>query len=101
MAWVDGKAFRLFLVAFADVLTRWKALERFESLREIIGHQEGVQMPFQVVMGLVVIPFHRGLFEHAIHSFHLAIGPRMVGFGQPMVNARFLADTIKDMLKGV
>jgi hypothetical protein len=25
----------------------------------------------------------------------------MVGFGQPMVNARFLADAIKEMLKGV
>ena len=57
MAWVDGKAFRFFLPALADVLIRRKSLERFESLCEIIGHQKGIQMLFQVVMGVVVILF--------------------------------------------
>jgi hypothetical protein len=101
MAWVDGKAFWLFLPAFADVLIRCQSFERFESLREIIGHQEGMQMLFQVVMGHVVIPFYGGLFERAIHPFHLAIGPRMVGFGQPMVNPVCTTDAIKDMVKGI
>ena len=42
MAWVDRKAFWLFLPAFADVLIRCQSFERFEPLREIIGHQEGM-----------------------------------------------------------
>ena len=46
MAWVDGKAFRLFLPACDDVFIRGKALKRFESLGEIIGHQKGLQMHF-------------------------------------------------------
>jgi hypothetical protein len=101
MAWVDGKAFRLFLPAFADVLIRGQAFERFESLREIIGHQEGLQMLFQVVMSLIVILFHGGLFERAVHPFDLAIGPGMVGCGQPMVNPMLMTDAIKDMMKGL
>jgi hypothetical protein len=48
MVWICGKSFRLFLPAFADVLIRGKAFERFESLGEIISHQEGLQMLVQV-----------------------------------------------------
>ena len=58
-------------------------------------------MLFQVAMGFVVIPFHGSLFERTVHPFHLAIGPGMVGFGQAMVNPIFMADAIKDMVKGI
>jgi hypothetical protein len=57
MVRINGKSFRLFLSASVDVFIRGKAFERFESFREVIGHQEGLQMLFQVVMGLVVIRF--------------------------------------------
>ena len=52
-------------------------------------------------MGFVVIPFHGGLFERTVHPFHLAIGPGMVGFGQPLVNPMLMTDAIKDMGKGI
>ena len=52
-------------------------------------------------MGLVVVLFHRGVFERTVHAFHLTIGPGMVGFGEAMVDAKLLADALKDMLKGV
>jgi hypothetical protein len=58
-------------------------------------------MFFQVVMDLVGICFHNGLFECAVHAFDLAIGPRMVGFGEPMVDALLLTDTIHAMIKGI
>jgi hypothetical protein len=79
----------------------YKALQRFESLRAIIGHSKSRQMPFQVVMGFVVIPFHGGRFARTVHPFHLAIGPGMVGFGQPMVKPMFMTDAIKDMVNGI
>ena len=58
-------------------------------------------MFFQVLVGLVVIFFHGGVFERAVHAFHLAIRPGMVGFGQPMVDAILMTDAIKNMLKCV
>jgi hypothetical protein len=54
-----------------------------------------------MVMGLIVILFHGGVFERAVHAFHLAIRPGMVGFGEAVLDAILLADALKDMLKGV
>jgi hypothetical protein len=70
---ITGKAFRLFLPASADVFIRCEPFERFESFREVIGHEEGLQMLFQAIMGLVVVRFHGGVFERAVHAFDLAI----------------------------
>jgi hypothetical protein len=52
-------------------------------------------------MGLIVICLHRRFLERPVHAFDLAIGPRMVGFGQPRINPILLADAIKDMMKGL
>jgi hypothetical protein len=99
MVRIRGKPCWLFVPALTDVLIGCDSFERFESLREVIGHQEGMQMLFQVVMSLVVILLHGGVFARAVQAFYLAIGPRMVGFGQPMVDAILLTDAIKDMAK--
>lgn len=48
-------------------------------------------------MSLVVIFFHGGVFERTVHAFDLPVAPGMVGFGQSMVDARFLADAVKDV----
>ena len=101
MAWGNGQAFRLWLPAFVDVLIRGKAFERFESLRDIIGHQEDLPRLLQVVTGFVVILFHGGLFERAMHAFRWAIRPGIGGCGQPMVNPRLTTDARKDLVKGI
>jgi hypothetical protein len=101
MVRICGKAFWRFVPALTDVLISGESLKRFESLGEVIGHQEAMQMLFQVVMSLVVILFHGGVFERAVHAFHLAIRPEMVGFGQPMGNAMLTTDTIKDTVRSV
>jgi hypothetical protein len=52
-------------------------------------------MRFQMVMGLIVILFHGGVFERAVHAFHLAIGPGMVSFREAMLDAKLLADALR------
>jgi hypothetical protein len=47
-----------------------------------------------------MILLHGGFFECPIHAVYLAIGPAMVGFGKPMVNAMLMADAIEDMAEG-
>jgi Domain of unknown function (DUF4910)/winged helix-turn-helix len=101
MAWVDGKAFWLFLPASAHVFIRCEALERVESPGEMIGLQEGLQMRFQVAMGVVVVLLNGGILERAVHAFHLPVRPGMVGFGEPMVDAMLLTDAINNMLQGI
>jgi hypothetical protein len=101
MVRVNGKAFRLLLPASADVFIRGESLERFEARGAMIGHQEGLQMRFQVVMSLVVILVHGGVFARAVHAFHWAIRPGMVGCGEPMVDGIRMTDASKNMLKGL
>ena len=52
-----------------------------------------------MVMGLIGILVHGGVFEWAVHAFHLAIGPGMVGFGEAVLDAKLLADALKAMAK--
>jgi hypothetical protein len=101
MAWIHGTAFGCFLPALTDVLVRCQSFERFESFREIIGHQEGIQMFFQVVMSFVVIRSHGGLFARTVPPCHLTIGPGMVGFGQPMVKTMLMTHASNEMMRGV
>jgi hypothetical protein len=101
MVRIPGKAFWLFLPASAEVCIRGESFERLESLGEVRGQQECLQVGFQGLVGLVVICFHRGVFARAVHAFHWASRPGMVGVGQPMVAARLMTDAITEMLKGV
>jgi hypothetical protein len=101
MAWVDGKAFRLFLPACAEVLIRGKAWERFEALRAMIGPQAGMPVLCPVVMGLVVLRLHGGLFAWAVHPVHLASGPGLVRVGQPMIPTMLMTDASQARLQGL
>jgi hypothetical protein len=100
MAWITGESCWLCLPAPTDVFIGGESFERFESLSELISHQKGLQVFFQVV-GLIVILVHGGVFAGAVHPFYLAIGPGLVGLGQPMVDAILMTDAIEDMLKGI
>jgi hypothetical protein len=54
MAWIDGKALWFFLPALTDVFIRGKPFKGFESFGEIVGHQEDVEVLFEVLMRLVI-----------------------------------------------
>jgi hypothetical protein len=87
--------------ALTDVLIRGKPLESFESLGEIVCHQEGIKVLFKVLMCLIVVFLHGSVFERAVHAFHLAIGPGMVGFGEAVPDAILLTDAVKNMGEGL
>jgi hypothetical protein len=46
MAWVDGKAFRLFLPPFDDVFIGREALEGFQPFGKVVGTQNVIEMLF-------------------------------------------------------
>src|ERR671922_2646085 len=100
MVRINGESFWLCLPTFTDVLIRSESFQRLESPRDVIGHEEGMQLLFQMVMGLVVVLLHGGFFARAVHAFHLAIGPGMVGFGEAVLDTIVLADAIDNMVEG-
>ena len=54
-------------------------------------------MPAQLVVAFVVVALDGRLFEGAVHSLDLTIGPRMVRFGQAMFDSVSSARAIKRM----
>ena len=47
-----------------------------------------------------MVAFDGSLFERPVHAFHLPIGPRVIYFGQAVLDVMLPADTVKDMRKG-
>ena len=52
-------------------------------------------------MVVVVEPLDRGVLDRAVHSLDLAIGPRMVGFGQSVLDAVRRADHVEAHRPGI
>ncbi len=50
------------LPAFADEFVGREAKERFESFGEVVGSDEVAEVDTQLVVGVVVVALHRGLF---------------------------------------
>ena len=55
-------------------------------------------MAAKLIVAVIVIPFNRGVLDGAVHPFDLAIGPRMVRFGQAMFDPIGLTDQIDTQL---
>lgn len=80
---------------FSDVLVRSQALERFQSSGKIVGHQEGLQVSFQLLMRLIVVAFYGRVLDRPIHALHLTISPEMFWLSMPMLNAKAVATKVE------
>ena len=63
----------------------------------MVGIEKGSQVGAELSVRLVVISANGGLLKGAIHAFDLAIGPRMVGFGEAVVDGVTSAGVLKGM----
>jgi hypothetical protein len=66
-----------------------------------MGHQERVEMLFQVLMSPRIVFLDRGFFESSIHVLHLAICPGMISLGQPMGDGVSLTYACKGVCEGI
>jgi len=52
-------------------------------------------MGVQLIMLVIVIPLDCCVLDRAVHPLNLAIGPWMVGLGQPVLNPVGIADHVE------
>lgn len=97
MEWVDGESEGCFLPLLADELIGSEAFESFESFGEVVGHEEGLQVFLELLMGLIVEAFDGGILERPVHVLDLPVGPGMFGFGAAVFNGILLAGPGKGM----
>jgi hypothetical protein len=70
---VEAESFRLDCPSFADELVGREAVEGLESSGEVVGGDEVVEMPGELVVGCVVIPLNGRFLDCAVHAFDLTI----------------------------
>ena len=91
MEWVDGKSEGCFLPLLADELVGCEPLEGLKPFGEVVGHEEGLHMLFELLMGLIVEAFDGRFLESPVHAFDLPIGPWMLRLGAAMLDGILLA----------
>lgn len=69
-------------------------------LGEVAGSNKGQDMGLQAFQVVVVVNLHGGVLDRAVHPLGLAVGPRMIGFGQAVLDTVFDADAAEDMAAG-
>ena len=76
---------------------RCETTQSLEAAGMVVGIQEELDMPAQVVMAGVVVAVHGRFLERSVHAFDLPVGPGMVRPGQPVLDAVFLASIAKSV----
>jgi hypothetical protein len=76
-------------------------LEGLEPSCDVVGRQEVGEVCSQLLVAVVMQALDGGLVDRAVHPFDLAIGPWMVGFGQPVLDPVGLADHVEARLPGI
>ena len=65
------------------------------SRRAVVGcHEVGEARP-QLVVAVVVEAFDGSLLDGAVHALDLSVGPRVVRFGEPVLDLVRLADHVE------
>src|SRR5258708_10646500 len=84
---IESKSIRFYLRAVADEFVGREAMERLESFGEVVGSNEVAEVDTQLVVGVVVVALHRGLFDGAVHALDSPVRPGMIGLGEAVVDA--------------
>lgn len=83
---IESESIWLFRPDLADVLVGREPLEGLEALGEVIGGHEVREMGAKLGMGFVVEALDGRVLDGSVHPLDLSIGPRVLGFGQAMVD---------------
>ena len=97
MDWVYSESFVLGCPAFADELVRCEAAQGLEAATEVVGINEVGEVSAELVMVVVVEAFDGGILDCAVHPLDLAVGPRVLDFGQPVFDADLAAAHVEHM----
>ena len=100
MFWIDNKSLWLQLPYRPYEVVWGFALKCLQASSEIIGHEERMQMLFELLVARIVIAAYSCLFDGPVHPLHLAIGPGLFYFCQSVLDPMLMAYPIKRSHEG-
>lgn len=83
---IKSKSIGVFLPAFAKEFVSSEAAEGLEPLSEVISGHEVSEVSAKLRVAVIVKAMNSRFFDGSIHTFHLAVGPRMIGLGEAMID---------------
>src|SRR5579859_2895005 len=92
---IKSKPIRIFLPGFADEFIRSKASESFESSGKVVSSHEVSHVCTKLGVAVVMEAVNSGLFDGAIHTFDLSVGPRMPGLSEAMIDSVQKTDPVE------
>src|SRR6187200_1180212 len=92
---VEPEPLRLDCPLFAGELVGCETLEGFEPATKVVGGNEVVEVAPELRMAAVVVALNGGLFDGPVHPLDLTVGPRVIGLGQPMLDAIAAAGSVE------
>jgi hypothetical protein len=94
---IEDESVCLLCPGVADVFIGRESFQDLEPTGEVVGGDEVREMPRKLFVSLVVIAIYRRFFDGSVHALHLTICPRVVWFGQAMLDAIGSADLVEAM----
>lgn len=83
---IEYESVWLFGPEFANVFVRRETFEGLQAAGEIVCGDEVVEMRSQLRVRFIEVALNGRFLDCAVHALDLAIGPRMLGLGQPMID---------------
>jgi len=81
------KGFWIIFKGKQDKIIRGDEFKGFEFFLKIVDEEIGHKVVFKVVSGVVMVLLNGGFFDGFVEDFDLAVGPRMLKFGELMGDA--------------
>ena len=92
---VDFESAGVFCPDASDVLVGRETAKGLQTAAVIVGIDEELEVLPEFVVAGVVVALDGGILDGAVHPLDLAIGPRVVRFGEPVLNAVLATDLIE------
>src|SRR5215468_1041594 len=86
-----------FCPGFTDGFERREPIQSLETLGEVVGGEECLDVLAKLVVAVVVVAPNSRLFESPVHPLDLPVRPRMIWLCQPMLNPVRPAEQIEHM----
>ena len=84
---IELESLGFFCPHFADELVGSEALQGLQAPTIVVGVDEHGEVGLELLVAVVVVAFYGGFLDGPVHPFDLAVGPGMLHFGKPVLDA--------------
>ena len=94
---IESESFWIVCPDFADVFVGCETFEGLETPAVVVGVDEVGKVALKLPVAVIVIALDGGFLDSPVHAFDLAVSPRMLDLGKPVLDAILAAAHVEHM----